>query len=152
MIDKWRWQVFDGRTPPSQYNEHWWKLRRKYQGIRAPNERPLQAFDPGAKYHIPAYTPYSRYFIAHILQFQLHRSLCKEAGHTGPLHECSIFNSQPAGQLLWKMMKMGKSESWPEALEVVTGSKKMDASAIRDYFSPLEKWLKAQNKNLKCGW
>ena len=152
MVDKYRWQVFDGRTSPKDYNKHWWKLREKYQGIKAPNKRPDDAFDPGAKYHIPGYTPYSRYFLAHILQFQFHRSLCKTSGHKGPLHECSIFKSKKAGQKLWKMMKMGASQPWFEALKVITGSQKMDASAIRDYFAPLEKWLKKKNKDLKCGW
>ncbi len=152
MIDKWRWQVFDGRTKPADYNRDWWELRQEYQGVRAPVSRPDNAFDPGAKYHIPAYTPYSRYFLAHILQFQFHRALCEEAGHQGPLHECSIFNSKKAGGKLWNMMKMGVSRPWPEALEAVTGSAKMDATAIRDYFKPLEGWLEEQNKGLKCGW
>ena len=106
MIDKWRWQVFDGRTTSENYNKDWWKLREKYQGVKAPNQRPDDAFDPGAKYHIPGYTPYSRYFLAHILQFQFHRALCKVAGHSGPLHECSIFNSKEAGAKIWKMMQM----------------------------------------------
>ncbi len=152
MIDKWRWQVFDGRTKPNTYNEDWWKLREQYQGVRAPRRRPDNAFDPGAKYHIPAYTPYSRYFLAHILQFQFHRSLCEIAGHQGPLHECSIFSSKIAGGKLWNMMKMGISRPWPEALQAVTGSPKMDATALRDYFKPLEGWLKEKNKGLKCGW
>ena len=152
MIDKYRWQVFDGRTSPENYNKHWWKLREQYQGVKAPEKRPDEAFDPGAKYHIPGYTPYSRYFLAHILQFQFHRSLCTTAGHKGPLHECSIFQSKKAGQKLWKMMKMGAEKPWPEALKTVTGKEKMDSSAIRDYFSPLEKWLKKKNKGQKCGW
>ncbi len=152
MIDKYRWQVFDGRTRPENYNKHWWKLRKQYQGVKAPEQRPDNAFDPGAKYHIPAYTPYSRYFLAHILQFQFHRSLCETSGHKGPLHECSIFESKKAGQKLWKMMKMGAGKPWPEALKAVTGNGKMDSSAIRDYFSPLEKWLKKKNKGQKCGW
>ncbi len=152
MIDKWRWQVFDGRTATENYNKDWWQLREKYQGVAAPRDRPANAFDPGAKYHIPAYTPYSRYFLAHILQFQLHRSLCETAGHKGPLHECSIFNSKEAGSKLWEMMKMGASQPWPVALKTVTGSDKMDATAIRDYFAPLEKWLKNENQGLKCGW
>jgi peptidyl-dipeptidase A len=152
MIDKYRWQIFDGRTTPENYNKDWWKLRTQYQGIQAPNDRPADAFDPGAKYHIPAYTPYSRYFIAHILQFQFHRALCQAAGHTGPLHECSIFKSQAAGDKLWKMMKLGNSKEWPEALKTVTGQEKMDASALREYFSPLEKWLIEQNKDKTCGW
>lgn len=152
MIDKWRWQVFDGRTKPENYNQDWWKLREKYQGVKAPATRPNDAFDPGAKYHIPAYTPYSRYFIAHILQFQFHRALCKAAGHQGPLHECSIYGSRKAGEQLWKMMKMGASKPWPEALKAATGSETMDATALRDYFQPLEAWLKQANANNKCGW
>ncbi|MEM7646080.1 MAG: M2 family metallopeptidase, partial [Pseudomonadota bacterium] len=152
MIDKWRWQVFDGRTTPENYNKDWWALRSKYQGVRAPSERPAEAFDPGAKYHIPAYTPYSRYFLAHILQFQFHRALCKTAGHTGPLHECSVFASDDAGQKIWSMMKMGSSREWPKALAAVTGSEKMDATAVTDYFAPLMVWLKEQNKGQKCGW
>lgn len=152
MIDKWRWQVFDGRTKPENYNQDWWKLRTKYQGVRAPSSRPKEAFDPGAKYHIPAYTPYSRYFIAHILQFQFHKALCETAGHRGPLHECSIFGSKKAGAKIWKMMQMGSSKPWPQALQVATGQPKMDASALRDYFAPLEKWLKKQNKGMTCGW
>lgn len=152
LVDKWRWQVFDGRITPATYNSGWWDLRKKYQGIVAPIERPADAFDPGAKYHIPGFTPYSRYFLAHILQFQFHRSLCETAGHTGPLHECSIFDSKPAGEKLWKMLQMGVSKPWPDALEVATGKREMDATAIRDYFAPLEKWLKEQNSNQKCGW
>lgn len=152
MIDKWRWQVFDGRVQPAQYNQAWWDLRTQYQGVKAPNERPADAFDPGAKYHIPAYTPYSRYFLAHILQFQFHRALCKTAGHTGPLHECSIFNNKPAGEKLFAMMKMGASKPWPQALAAVTGSEQMDASALREYFAPLEKWLVEKNQGQKCGW
>lgn len=152
MIDKWRWQVFDGRTTPENYNKHWWDLRKKYQGIQAPRTRPAQAFDPGAKYHIPGYTPYSRYFLAHILQFQFHRALCKTAGHTGPLHECSIFGNKAAGDKLWSMMQMGSSQPWPDALAKATGSKKMDATALTEYFAPLKLWLEQQNQGLKCGW
>ncbi|NQZ18981.1 MAG: M2 family metallopeptidase, partial [Bdellovibrionales bacterium] len=141
-----------GRVPPQDYNKAWWALRTKYQGIMAPNERPAAAFDPGAKYHIPGYTPYSRYFLAHILQIQFHKALCETAGFTGPLHKCSIYNSKEAGAKLWKMMKMGISRPWQEAIESVTGSPKMDATALRSYFAPLEKWLVEQNKGQKCGW
>jgi len=152
MVDKWRWKVFSGEVPSADYNKAWWELRRKYQGLASPVERPEDAFDPGAKYHIPGYTPYSRYFLSHILQFQFHRSLCKTAGFEGPLHECSIYGSKEAGERIWKMMGMGSSKPWPEALEAVSGSPKMDASAIRDYFAPLEKWLVAKNQGMKCGW
>jgi peptidyl-dipeptidase A len=152
LIDKWRWQVFSGAVPPDKYNEAWWELRRKYQGMAPPVVRGTDAFDPGAKYHVPAYVPYSRYFISHILQFQFHRSLCQAAGHTGPLHECSIYNSKEAGKKLWAMLELGASKPWPEALETMTGKKEMDATALREYFGPLEQWLRDKNKGQKCGW
>lgn len=152
MVDKWRWQVFSGELPPEQYNQGWWQLREKYQGIKAPIARADSDFDPGSKYHIPANTPYSRYFLAHILQFQFHRELCDIAGETGPLHRCSIYGSKAAGEKLNKMLEMGVSKPWQEALEAMTGSNKMDATAVLDYFKPVQQWLDKQNINRQCGW
>jgi len=82
------------------FQKAWWALRQKYQGIAAPVARSEADFDPGAKYHIPGNTPYTRYFVAFILQFQFHKALCDASGFTGPLHECSIFGSAEAGPIL----------------------------------------------------
>ncbi len=152
LIDQWRWDVFSGKTTPDNYNAAWWALRTKYQGIAAPVKRTEANFDPGAKYHIPANTPYTRYFLARILQFQFHQAMCKAAGNTGPLHACSIYGSEAAGKKLSAMLALGQSRPWPEALEQLTGTRKMDASAIIDYFAPLMKWLAEENKGKKCGW
>ena len=152
LVDRWRWEVFSGKVPADQYNKRWWELRTKYQGIVAPVARSEKDFDPGAKYHIPANVPYTRYFLAAILQFQFHRALCKVAGHKGPLHTCSIYNNKAAGKKLAAMMEKGMARPWPEALEALTGEKKMDASAIITYFEPLQAWLKKQNKGQQCGW
>jgi peptidyl-dipeptidase A len=152
IIDKWRWDVFAGRAKPADYNKSWWALRTRYQGIEPPVARSERDFDPGAKYHIPANVPYTRYFLAAILQFQFHRALCKLAGHKGPLHTCSIYDNRAAGERLRRMMEMGQSRPWPEALKVLTGEEKMDATAILSYFAPLHEWLKEQNKGKKCGW
>jgi peptidyl-dipeptidase A len=152
LVDKWRWDVFAGKVPKNEYNKHWWDLRRQYQGIAPPMERSDEFFDPGAKYHVPGNTPYMRYFLAVILQFQFHRALCKAAGFTGPLHECSIFGNKAAGAKLKAMLEMGASKPWPDALEAITGQRDMDASAILEYFAPLYKWLQEQNKGQQCGW
>ncbi len=152
MIDKWRWQVFSGQVPPEKYNESWWQLRLKYQGVAPPLARSESDFDPGAKYHVAANYPYARYFLAYILQFQFHRALAKIAGCTGPLNRCSIYDSQAAGQRLNAMLAMGQSKPWPEALEALTGQKQMDATAILDYFAPLKKWLDEQNAGKPVGW
>jgi len=145
LIDQWRWKVFSGEVGPNDYNKAWWDLRLKYQGIVPPAPRTEQDFDPGAKYHVPANTPYARYFLAHILQFQFHRALCREAGITGPLYQCSIYGNKKAGEKLKAMLAMGQSAPWPEALKAMTGEDKMDATAILDYFAPLKTWLDQQN-------
>lgn len=152
LIDQWRWDVFAGRTPPEDYNAAWWQLRNDYQGIAPAVARDESAFDAGAKYHIPGNTPYTRYFLARILQFQFHRALCEASGHTGPLHECSIYGSAEAGRRLMAMLELGASRPWPDALELLTGSREMDASAIIDYFQPLMSWLETQNEGRSCGW
>ncbi len=146
LVDQWRWKVFSGEVGPDAYNKAWWDLREKYQGVSAPAPRSEQDFDAGAKYHVPANTPYARYFLAAILQFQFHRALCREAGFKGPLYQCSIYGNQKAGTKLKKMLAMGLSKPWPEALKAMTGEDKMDATAIIDYFAPLKQWLDAENQ------
>ena len=152
LIDQWRWQVFSGQVTPDTYNQAWWNLRLKYQGVAPPSPRGEEHFDPGAKYHVPANVPYTRYFLAHILQFQFHRALAKQAGCSTPLHRCSIYDSKEAGQRLNAMLELGLSKPWPEALAVLTGEKQMDATAIRDYFAPLQAWLDEQLKGVPTGW
>jgi peptidyl-dipeptidase A len=152
IVDQWRWKVFSGEISPEQYNAGWWELREAYQGIRSPISRSEADFDPGAKYHVPANTPYSRYFLAAILQFQLHRAMCDLAGYDGPLHRCSIYGNRAAGEKLIEMLELGRSRPWPEILAVLTGQEQMDATAIADYFAPLMTWLEEQNEGRACGW
>ncbi|MEX1032852.1 MAG: M2 family metallopeptidase [Cellvibrionaceae bacterium] len=152
MVDKWRWQVFNGEVRPESYNQAWWDLRREYQGVVPPVARSEANFDPGAKYHIPGNTPYMRYFLAFIQQFQFHRALCETAGHQGPLHRCSIYGNPEAGAKLQAMLEMGASQPWQDAMETMTGQRELDASAIIDYFAPLKTWLDEQNQGRQCGW
>jgi len=152
LVDRWRWGVFSGEIAPANYNQAWWDLRARYQGVSAPDRRPADAFDPGAKYHVPSNTPYARYFLADILEFQFYRALCRAAGHTGPLYTCSFYGSREAGRRLNAMLQMGASRPWPDALEQLTGSRQMDASAILEYFAPLQAWLDRQNQGQPVGW
>jgi len=152
LVDRWRWQVYDGSLKPADYNGGWWKLRTQYQGITPPAARPADAFDPGAKYHVPANVPYTRYFLAHIYQFQFHRAACKQAGWKGPLHRCSVYGNAAVGAKFNAMMEMGQSKPWPEALAAFSGETRTDASAVTEYFAPLNAWLTRQNKGQTCGW
>ena len=146
LIDKWRWEVFSGRIAPDEYNRSWWALRERYQGIGPPRPRGDDEFDPGAKYHVPANVPYIRYFLAHILQFQFHRGLLRAAGYDGPLHRGSIYGSKDAGRRLAGTLAMGASREWPEALEALSGERRMDAGGLLEYFAPLRRWLDEQNR------
>jgi peptidyl-dipeptidase A len=152
LVDQWRWQVFDGTIAPANYNRAWWDLKLKYQGVAPSAPRGEEFFDAGAKYHVPANTPYTRYFLAGILQFQFHRALANAAGCTGPLHRCSIYGSKEAGKRLNAMLEMGASRPWPEALKALTGQSEMDASAMAAYFEPLKRWLDQQNAGKPVGW
>jgi len=152
MVDQWRWKVYSGEVTPENYNSAWWELREKYQGVASPIARDADAFDPGAKYHVPGGVPYSRYFLAHIQQFEFHKALCDISGNTDPIHRCSIYNSKEAGTALNTMLEMGSSQPWQQAYKVLTGSEQMNATAVLDYFSPLQTWLKEKNQGKQCGF
>ena len=152
VVDSWRWQVFSGQVTPDNYNRAWWDLRRRYQGVSPATARGEEFFDPGAKYHIPANTPYARYFLAAVLQFQFHRALAQTAGCTTPLHRCSIYGNTEAGNRLKATLEMGASRPWPDALEALTGQREMDASAMAEYYAPLKAWLDEQNQGRPVGW
>src|SRR5664279_5521191 len=152
LIDQWRWKVFSGQIKPADYNKAWWEMREKYQGIAPPVARSEADFDPGAKYHVPANVPYTRYFLARILQFQFYRAMCREAGFTGPLYRCSFYGNKAAGTKLNAMLEMGQSKPWPDALYTLTGERQTDAGAMMEYFAPLKQWLDEQNKGKQVGW
>jgi peptidyl-dipeptidase A len=152
MIDQWRWKVFSGEITPANYNQSWWNLRLKYQGVAPPVVRSEADFDPGAKYHVAANVPYTRYLLAHILEFQFYRALCRESGYKGPLNRCTFYGSEEAGAKFNQMLEMGQSKPWPDALEVLTGERQTNGTALLEYFAPLKQWLDEQNKGKKVGW
>ncbi|HEX9109815.1 MAG TPA: M2 family metallopeptidase, partial [Longimicrobiales bacterium] len=152
LIDQWRWKVFSGEVTPANYNAAWWDLKQKYQGVVRPLPVSEKDFDPGAKYHVPANTPYTRYFLAGVLEFQFYRAMCRAAGHQGPLYRCSYFGSKAAGQKLETMLERGASQPWQQTLAEMTGEKDIDASAIVEYFQPLMVWLQRQNQGHQVGW
>ena len=151
-VDGWRWDVLSGETAPEAYNTSWWDLRLKNQGLVPPAPRPADAFDPGAKYHIPGNTPYLRYFLSYILQFQFHKAACEQAGWEGPLDRCSIYDNKEVGKRFNAMLEAGASQPWPDTLEEFTGTREMDGSAIIEYFDPLMLYMKDQNATESCGW
>ncbi|CAH0729159.1 unnamed protein product, partial [Brenthis ino] len=160
LLDLYRYGVFRGTTTESDYNCHFWKLREAFQGVEPPAPRSEADFDPAAKYHVSADVEYMRYYISFIIQFQFHRSLCQIAGEYSPgdsnklLSNCDIYRSTAAGNAFGKMLQLGSSKPWPDAMEVLTGQRRMDASGVLEYFEPLHEWLKAENERTGeyIGW
>ena len=156
LIDKWRWDVFSGKVAPADYNAAWWRLKREYQGVAPPSPRGADDFDAGAKFHVASSTPYVRYFLARIYQFQFHKALCEAAGYKGPLDRCSIHDNRAAGAKLMAMLSLGASRPWPDALEAIGAGRKADAGPMLEYFAPLAQWLDQENAQRKkagvCGW
>jgi peptidyl-dipeptidase A len=151
-LDKWRSGVFNGEIKESNLNSSWWSMRESYQGITSPVYRSEEYFDPGAKYHIPANTPYTRYYLARIMQYQFHEALCNAMNFNGPLHECSIYGNEVAGEKIISTMAMGQSQPWQDAFENITGSRSLSGSSVMNYYKPLKEWLDKQNENRMCGW
>lgn len=151
-VDRWRWGVFDGSIPPSRYNQAWWALKARYQGVAPVQARGEDLFDPGAKYHVAANTPYVRYFLADILQFQFYKALCDAAGSKGPLYECDFHGNAAAGRKYREMLAAGASRPWQDTLRRFAGTDRVDASAMLEYFAPLREWLAQENAGRSCGW
>ncbi|XP_053212228.1 angiotensin-converting enzyme-like [Panonychus citri] len=152
LMDKWRWEVFANSSTHANLNKLWWKYRLRYQGLCPPVRRTEDDFDPGSKYHIAASVPYIRYFVSYIIQFQFHKALCEAANNTGPLYQCDIYQSREAGQLLSNVLSLGASKHWSEALKMMTGSEKMSAEPLLQYFAPLIEWMKTQVTPEEIGW
>ena len=152
MIDRWRWGVFDGSITPENYNASWWELKARYQGVGPAEPRGEEGCEPGAKYHVPGNTPYTRYFLSHVLQFQFYKALCGASGYDGPLHDCNFHGDEAAGERFWAMLSRGAGQTWQETMQEITGGQQMDGSAVLEYFAPLQGWLEAQNEGLACGW
>ncbi|MDB2451613.1 M2 family metallopeptidase, partial [Gammaproteobacteria bacterium] len=152
MLDKWRAGVFTGDIAENELNKAWWDMRESYQGIAPPDKRSEDYFDPGAKYHIPGNTPYTRYYLARIMQYQFHESLCNDMGFSGPLHECSIYGDKLAGEKIISTMAMGQSAPWQDAFEKLTGSRNISGDSVMNYYKPLKEWLDIQNNDRSCGW
>ena len=87
-----------------------------------------------------------------VLQFQFYEAACKQAGWQGPLHRCTFYGNREVGERFNRMLAMGSSRPWPDALEAFTGTRQMDGSAMVRYFQPLMTWLEEQNQGRQCGW
>jgi peptidyl-dipeptidase A len=149
-VDKWRWAVASGEISPDNYNQTWWDLIKQYQGIAPVYPRSEKYFDPGTIAAVINNRDLSVAAFDSILKFQFHKILCDASGNIELLSHCSIYNSKEAGNKLKELFKMGNSKPWSESLATWTGQSTLDASALLEYFSPLQTYLDEQKKDRIC--
>ncbi|CAL8102816.1 unnamed protein product [Orchesella dallaii] len=159
-LEQWRWDVWTGQVTPRDYNCHWWKLRQHFQGVKPSTSRKPTDFDPATKFHIPNDKQYINYFVARILTYQFHEALCITAKKydpedpSKPLYNCNIYGSKEAGKQFSDMLRIGSSVPWQDALEIVTGTRDLDAEPLLNYYKPLYDWLIKENRkhDENIGW
>ncbi|XP_030764811.1 angiotensin-converting enzyme-like isoform X2 [Sitophilus oryzae] len=153
IVDQWRYQIF--RQGVMKMNSDWWSLRLRFQGVVPPIPRTESHFDAAAKRHIPADISYVKYYVALLLEFQIHEAMCSAAGHTGPLHTCDVYRSREAGRVLSDVLRVGKASHWQNVIKMLTRGKseKLSAEPMLNYFEPLLLWLREANKKEPIiGW
>lgn len=134
--------------PPDQFNDKWWELAQKYQGIVPPSERSDEYCDAATKTHInDDAAQYYDYALSTVLMFQLHQHIAEKILHQSPT-ATNYYGNKEVGDFLKKIMYPGASGNWRDVLKEATGED-MNARAMLRYFEPLMTWLKEQNKGRK---
>ena len=131
-----------------QYTARWWDLKKKYQGIVAPNERGPEYCDPASKTHINNdAAQYYDYALSFVLLFQLHDHIAGKILHQDP-RATNYYGSKEVGTFLQGILEKGASGDWRKMLKEKTGED-LSARAMLSYFEPLMGYLKEQNKGRK---
>jgi peptidyl-dipeptidase A len=127
------------------FNQKWWELKKKYQGIVPPTERGEEFCDAASKTHINNdAAQYYDYALANVLLFQFHMHIAKNILKQDP-HQTNYYGSKETGTFLNALMKPGATVDWKENLEENLGEG-ISAKALLEYFNPLMAWLKKENE------
>ena len=153
LIDQWRWQVFAGQVTPDHYNEAWWALRLKYQGDRAavgPRRGVLRSgceVPRGLEHTVHALFPGDHPAVP----VPSRAGATRRAARDRSAAARSTTTRRQAHD--WRRCSRWASRGrGPMRSNALTGSSEMDATAMLDYFAPLQKWLDEQIKDAPKGW
>lgn len=131
--------------PADQINHKWWELVKKYQGVVPPTSRGENFADAASKTHINNdAAQYYDYALSFVILFQLHDHIAKNILKQDP-KATNYYGNKEVGKFLKDIMTPGSSNDWKVVLKEKTGSE-LTAKPMIDYFEPLMKWLKEQNK------
>lgn len=148
VMTEFEYELYSKNLPEDQFNKMWWELVKKYQGIISPNERGEMYCDAATKTHINDDAgQYYDYAIANVLLFQFHTYIASKILKQDP-YATNYYGSKEVGKWMYDVLSPGATVDWRELLKESTGSE-MSAKALVDYFEPLMKWLKEENKGRK---
>lgn len=140
--------LYAENLPKEKYNEKWWELSKKYQGMVPPSNRGEEYCDAASKTHINNdAAQYYDYAISYILLFQFHDYISKNILKQDP-RATNYFGSKEVGSFLHGILKQGANCDWNQVLKDNLGSE-MSAKPMLEYFAPLMDYLKEQNKGKK---
>lgn len=146
VMTEFEYNLYAKNLPESQYNQLWWELVKKYQGIVPPTERKdADGYcDAATKTHInddPA--GYYDYSISNVFLFQVHTYIANNILHQDP-HATNYWGNKGVGDFLKPIMAKGETEDWRELMKESIGSD-LSAKPMVDYFEPLMAYLKKVN-------
>ena len=151
VMAAWERDFYEGNLPADQSNQRWWQHVAKYQGIAPPEPRGEEFCDAATKTHInddPA--EYYKYSIAFAIKYQLHMHIAKKILHQDP-RNCDVAGHKEVGVFLYNIMKQGATKDWRTVIREATGED-FSGRPMREYFEPLTKYLKEQNRGREVGW
>ena len=137
--------LYAEKLPKDQFNQKWWELAKKYQGMVPPTDRGEEFCDAASKTHINNdAAQYYDYAVSYILLFQFHDHIAKNILKQDP-HATNYYGSKEVGSFLKDVLETGANNDWRQLLKESVGSE-MSAKPMLDYFEPLMAYLKEQNK------
>lgn len=141
--------LYAEQLPADRFNQKWWELTLKYQGIVPPAARDERWADGLTKTHInddPA--QYYDYALSYAVLFQLHDHISRKILKQDP-HDTDYYGNREVGTFLKRVMAPGATRPWREVLRETTG-RELNGKAMAEYFQPLYSWLQQQNRGRKA--
>ena len=151
VMAAWERDFYEGNLSADQLNKRWWEHVAHYQGIAPPEVRGEEFCDAATKTHInddPA--EYYKYSIAFAIKYQLHMHIAKKILKQDP-RNCDVAGRKEVGEFLYNIMKQGTTKDWRTVIREATGEE-FSGKPMLEYFEPLMKYLKEENKGREVGW
>jgi peptidyl-dipeptidase A len=148
VMTEFEYELYTNNLPKEKFNEKWWELKKKYQGIVPPAERGEEYCDATSKTHINNdAAQYYDYALSTVIFFQLHNHIAKNILHEDA-RATNYFGRREVGDFLKSILTPGASVDWRKLMRDALGEE-ISAQAMLEYFEPLMDYLKKENEGRK---